>query len=127
MSGTCVAAAEKASANSEALNETTDAPEAFFTSNVLNFAAPLLAAKEIVSGPLIESSSCSTAPVMEATFRAPPAVAKMSKFFGQRDVAGSHVKHSFARRARQRFHFADDDGVFARGQMRDGDGEIRCR
>ena len=41
ISGTRVAAAEKASASSEALNETTDAPEAFFTSNVLNFAAAL--------------------------------------------------------------------------------------
>ncbi len=80
ISGMCVAPAEKASASSEALNATTGAPEEFLISNVLNFATPLLAAKEIVSGPLIESSSCSTTPVMEATFRAPPAAAMMSKF-----------------------------------------------
>ena len=43
---------------------------------------------------------------------------------GQNRVAGSHVKQPFARPARQRFHFADDDGVFAGGQMRDTDGEI---
>jgi len=43
------------------------------------------------------------------------------KVFGQRDIAGSHVEHSFPRSARQRFHFADGDGVFACGQIRDGD------
>ncbi len=42
---------------------------------------------------------------------------------GQRDIAGSHVKHSFPRRARQRFRFANDDRVLARGQVRDGDGK----
>src|ERR1039458_3262776 len=50
MSGMRVAAAEKASANSEALNETTEAPVAFFISTVLNFALPLLAANVIVNG-----------------------------------------------------------------------------
>ena len=64
ISGMRVAAAEYASAISDALNETTDSPEAFFTSNVLNFALSLLAENETVSGPLSESSSCSTAPVM---------------------------------------------------------------
>ena len=81
MSGMRVAAAEKASANSEALNETTDTPVSFFTSTVLNFALPLLAMNVIVNGPLSESSSCCTVPVNEATFRAPPAAAIMSKSF----------------------------------------------
>src|ERR1035437_5458310 len=80
ISGMRVAAAEKASAISEALNATTEAPEEFLISNVLNFALSLLAEKETISGPLSESSSCSTTPVMKQTFRTPPAVAKMSKF-----------------------------------------------
>ena len=114
ISGTRVAAAEKASANSEALKATTDAPEASFTSIVLNFAAPLLAAKEIVSGPWIESSSCSTVPVMVANFLRAAGGGEDVKILGQRNIAGSHVEHPLARRARQRFRLADDDGVFAR-------------
>ena len=55
-------------------------PAALFTSNVLNFALSLLVENETVSGPLSESSSCSTRPVMKQTFRA-PAAAMMSKSF----------------------------------------------
>ena len=51
ISGMRMAAAEYGSASSDALNETTDSPEAFFTSNVLNFALSLLAVKVTVSGP----------------------------------------------------------------------------
>src|ERR1022692_2432057 len=58
------ASPENWSANSDAANETTDAPAAFFTSNVLNLALPAFAEKEIFSAPLIESSSCSIEAVM---------------------------------------------------------------
>ncbi len=43
------------------------------------------------------------------------------EIFGQHDVARSHVEHAFTRRARHGFHCADGDGVFAGGQMGDGD------
>ena len=51
ISGTRTAAAEKASANSDALNDTTDAPDAFLISMVLNLAVPLLATNEIFKRP----------------------------------------------------------------------------
>ena len=83
ISGMRVAVAENASASSEALNETTISPSAFFISNALNLAVPLLAANVTVRGPLMESFSCSTKPVIEETFRAPPALVKMSKFLAR--------------------------------------------
>ncbi|MGA2248432.1 MAG: hypothetical protein ABSH48_25975 [Verrucomicrobiota bacterium] len=45
ISGMCVAAAEKASANSEAQNETTAVPATSFASNVLNLAVRLAGRK----------------------------------------------------------------------------------
>ena len=42
---------------------------------------------------------------------------------GQSGVAGSDIEHSVPGRGRRCFHFADGDRVFARGQVRDADGE----
>jgi len=81
MAGARLAAMEKESARSEALNETTDVPPAFFISIVLNLAVLLLAMNEIASGPW--SFPCSTVPAMVETFRAPPADAKMSNPFAK--------------------------------------------
>jgi len=80
ISGARVAAAENGSASSEAVKERRVSPASFFTSNVLNLAAPFRASKETVSGPRRESSLCSTAWVRVVTFRGPPAAARMSKF-----------------------------------------------
>ena len=124
ISGMRLAVAEKGSASSEALKAKTNSPEPFFTSNVLNFAVFLPAVKVTVSGPLSESSTCSTSPVMVQTFFCAAGGGDDVEIFGQRDVAGSHVKHPFARLVHQCFHFADGKGIFARRQMRDADREI---
>jgi len=39
-----------------------------------------------------------------------------------RGITGSHAEDSFTRSARPGFSFTDGDVVFARRQMRDGDG-----
>ena len=117
ISGTRAAAAEKASASSEALNETTDAPVASFISTVLNLAVPLLATKEIFSGPRKASSSCSTVPLIVATFRAPVCRGKNIEVFRQDIVTDGHVKHPFTGTTGYCVRRANRDGILAGRQL----------
>ena len=112
-SGTRWAAAENASANSEALNETNDDPSAFLTSIVLNLAAPLLDCKGNRQRPTHRIIRVLHGATDRGNFPRPARLGENVEILGQRRVTGRDVEHPFTGRARERFRCADGDRVFA--------------
>ena len=105
------AAAEKASANSEALKATTDSPAAFFTSNRVELRGALARLKVNLQRPFDRIVFMLNHAGEVTNLSRAAGGGHDVKIRRQRDVTRGHIKQPFFRRACHRLRFADDDRV----------------